>query len=467
MHRFVPGVSLACALFLFCLTAVAAEPESFDALADQYAQVTRPILTGYCTDCHSTADKEGELDLERFGSLADVRRAPRVWQKVAEMLDNGEMPPKDAEQPSPEERKRLRDWVERYLDAEAHASAGDPGPVVLRRLNNAQYTYTVRDLTQVALHPAREFPADGAAGEGFTNAGAALAMSPALLTKYLDAGKEIASHAVLLPDGFRFSAGTTRRDWSDEIIDEIKRFYARFADREGRIPLERYFSATFEEREALAAGKKTTDVVAAQRGLNGRYLGLLWSVLNDGASETLTLRGSLLIETLRERWKKATAGDVGALAAEVATWQKVLSRFQNVGHIKPWVAPVDPVAARQEIRFKLPEPADGKEVVLYLSAGSAGDGNSGDVVIWQAPRLVAPGRPDLLLRDVRDRTRELVALRQRLFAVTAACLAAAAEASASHEAIDRAQLAARHRVEQESLDAWLDYLGIGDSAALH
>ena len=50
---------------------------------------------------------------------------------------------------------------------------------------------------------------DGAAGEGFTNAGAALVMSPALLTKYLDAAKEVANHLVLLPDGVRFSEPET------------------------------------------------------------------------------------------------------------------------------------------------------------------------------------------------------------------------------------------------------------------
>ena len=128
------------------------------------------------------------------------------------MLDNGEMPPAESKQPSPEQRKQLRGWVERYLHAESLASAGDPGPVVLRRLNNAEYTYTIRDLTGVDLDPTREFPTDSAAGEGFTNAGNALSMSPALLTKYLDAGKEIARHAVLLPDGIRFSQFTAQRD---------------------------------------------------------------------------------------------------------------------------------------------------------------------------------------------------------------------------------------------------------------
>src|SRR5262249_37854510 len=149
---------------------------------------------------------------------------------------------------------------------------GDPGPVVLRRLSNAEYTYTVQDLTGLdSLQPAREFPLDGAAGEGFMNTGQALVMSPSLVTKYLDAGKEIARHAVLLPDGIRFSAKTTRRDWTEEILAEIRGFYAKFTDPHGgdkvnlqgivfetneggRLPVEKYLLATLEEREALRSG---------------------------------------------------------------------------------------------------------------------------------------------------------------------------------------------------------------------
>jgi hypothetical protein len=476
----------------------AAEIEPFETLSERYDNVARRILVGYCTECHSTANRDGELDLERFAALADVRRAPRVWQKVAEMLDNGEMPPKSAEQPSPDERKQLRSWVGRYLDAEAHASAGDPGPVVLRRLNNAQYTYTIRDLTQVGLQVAREFPADGAAGEGFTNAGAALAMSPSLVTKYFDAGKQIASHAVLLPDGMRFSTGTTRRDFSDEIIGQIKQFYAQFADGDGRIPLEKYLAAMLEARDALAKGTKTIEVLAAERGLNAQYLGALWIMFTGGRAAQASLGSrrpttigdggpalakaslshptddssataqepSQVLDALRSRWQAAKAGDAAALASEIAAWQKVLSRFQNVGHMKPWVVPVNPLTNRHEIRLKLPEPADGKEVTIYLSAGTAGDGHAGDVVLWQSPRLVAPGRSDLLLRDVRDVTRDLVARREKLFTSTAKCLLAAAAATGADN-VDRTKLAEQFGVETESLAAWLDYLGIGASAAMH
>ena len=151
-----------------------------------------------------------------------------------------------------------------------------PGALlVLRRLSNAEYTYTVRDLTGVdSLDPTREFPIDGAAGEGFTNTGDALVMSPSLVTKYLDAAKEIAQHAVLLPHGIRFSEHTTRRDWTDETLDRIRAFYRTFAAEGGRtnvdwqgmvdsnqgglLPLEEYVSATVEERELLTSGQNSS-----------------------------------------------------------------------------------------------------------------------------------------------------------------------------------------------------------------
>src|SRR5690606_1557939 len=93
----------------------------------------------------------------------------------------------------------------------------------------------IRDLTGVELNPADEFPGDGAAGEGFTNTGNSLTMSPALLSKYLDAGKEIAGHAVLLPSGFRFSPSRTRSDWTHESLEAIRQFYSEFTGAGGGV----------------------------------------------------------------------------------------------------------------------------------------------------------------------------------------------------------------------------------------
>ncbi|MEX2027032.1 MAG: DUF1592 domain-containing protein, partial [Pirellulaceae bacterium] len=89
------------------------------------------------------------------------------------------------------------------------------------------------------------------------------------------------------------------------------------------------------------------------------------------------------------------------------------------------------------------------------------DGRDHDFVLWQQPRLVAPGRPALLVRDVRRVTAELTAQRQKLFACAAKVLAAAAEAGRSPGKVNTGELAARHGLAPEQLLAWLEYLGIG------
>ena len=183
-----------------------------------YRQQVRPIVDRYCGKCHSGEEPEADVDLLQFATLEKARRGLRTWQKVAVALDERGDAPLDARQPKPEERRALRAWVGLYLDFEAREHAGDPGRVVMRRLSNVEYANTIRDLTGVDLQPAREFPADGAAGEGFSNTGDALVMSPALLTKYLDAAKEVPRPT---PSSCPTASKSplkapTCRDWTDE-----------------------------------------------------------------------------------------------------------------------------------------------------------------------------------------------------------------------------------------------------------
>ncbi len=426
-----PGVLLCLALAVSggALLASDEQAESFEALGLRYDGEVRPLIGQFCRNCHSTALRTGELDLERFTDITEVRRDAGAWVRVADMLERGEMPPEGSGQPLPQQREALLEWVKEYLRAESLANAGDPGPVVLRRLNNAEYTYTVQDLTGVELDPTREFPTDSAAGEGFTNAGNALVMSPGLLQKYLDAGKAIARHAVLLPDGFRFSLQKTRRDWTDEILAEIRQFYGRFTEvrklgvgsevgnvnvhgnsrigLSGVLPLQKYFAATLAERQALRSGRKTIPAVARQFGLNARYLGRLWNSLNGVAP-------SPLMDDLRARWRGAGLSDAAALTSAVAAWQRALWTFGPVGLIgrtggpKRWMEPVDPLVFQQFLCASIPpRPPDRRdgEVLVSLVVADAGDGNEDDLVVLERPRLVRVGRPDVLLREVRALSR--------------------------------------------------------------
>src|SRR5258708_4098761 len=159
------------------------------------------------------------------------------------------------------------------LAAEASARAGDPGRVVVRRLSNAELNNTIRDLTGVDLEPARDFPSDGAAGEGFTNAGDALVTSPTLLTKYLAAAKEVAAHAVLLPDGFRFSPSKTQRDWTDEATGALRDFLSAYT-KDGKWSPKPYLAALVKHRD-----EPSTDAIAAKEKLNAKYLAILRQAL--------------------------------------------------------------------------------------------------------------------------------------------------------------------------------------------
>lgn len=468
------------------LAFVAAPARPAEKPDDSFPTNVKPFIKTYCAECHHKDQAEADIDLTLFASLADVQKQPLVWEKVCEMLASRQMPPVDAKQPTDEERAKVHGWALRFLKEEAKRHAGDPGPVVLRRLSNAEYTYVIGDLTGApSLRPAKEFPVDGAAGEGFTNTGNALVMSPALLAKYFDAGKQVATHAVLLPDGMRFSAGATRRDWTEEVLADIRGLYARYSDAKGgtavnlqgivfdtngggRIPLDRYFAATLAERDAIHSGKKSPVGIAKELGLSPKYLNLLWKTLENSPVDVRGKRApSQLLDPLRDRWRTAKPGAERELAQEVTSWQQSLWRFTSVGHIgkvggpKAWMEPVNPLATREDIRLKIPDAKGNKEVVLYLAVSDAGDGHEHDDLLWERPRLVAPGRPDLLLKDVRAVTGELEIRRRQIFASAAKSLSAAAELTAATSSVDVKELAKEHDVEPDVLASWLDYLGVG------
>jgi hypothetical protein len=429
-----------------------------DGLKADFATVVQPLLRKYCLNCHSTKIKKGSLDLERFATVELVRRDLKPWEQMIELLEAGEMPPKKRPQPTTDERQQLIGWARKFLDAEAAARSGDPGHVPLRRLSNAEYDYTIRDLTGVDLRPTREFPADGAAGEGFTNAAEALSdISPTLFGKYLSAAKEIAQHAVLLPDGFRFSPTKTRRDWTDESIARLRALFAEHTP-DGRLPLQPYLVATVRYRYALMAGKTTVDEVARKEKLSSKYLGVLWTTLTDkGPSYPLDL--------IRAHWRTAAEKDIGALLAEIAEWQTVLWKFAPIGSYRygNMIRQVanDPAASdTQPIRVAV-SPASGQsEVVLRLVTRDLFSDGKERYVVWQRPRFEGPGRAPLLLRDYALFGPAYEIDYTAMFRDCTKYLAAAAELARDAK-LSVNDVAAKHGLDVALLKRWMDLVALG------
>ena len=182
------------ARFVYLLATLAVGPGAhatdLAAADDRFESMVQPFLKNNCLPCHGHDGPKGKLDLSVYTTARSVVKDYTAWGLVRDRLEAEEMPPAEARrQPTPEERRAVVDWIKATLDREALKNAGDPGLVLARRLSNAEFDYTIRDLTGVDIRPTREFPVDPANQAGFDNSGESLAMSPALLKKYLAAAR--------------------------------------------------------------------------------------------------------------------------------------------------------------------------------------------------------------------------------------------------------------------------------------
>ena len=278
-------------------TCAAAEPDA-DELDRRFTKTVGPFLKTYCLDCHGHSQPEAKLDLSTYLSADAVAKNHQVWAIVLERLEAREMPPSDSErQPDSLQRQTVIDWIKAAREFEAMRNAGDPGPVLARRLSNAEYNYSIRDLTGVDIRPTATFPVDPANEAGFDNSGESLAMSPALLKKYLGAARQVVEHLVLTPDDITFAPHpvVTDTDRDKYCVKRIVQFYQRqptdYAD---------YFHAAwrFRHREELGQAAASLHDVAVATGVSPKYLSTVWSFLTD-ATESVGP-----VEKLRSMWQQ-------------------------------------------------------------------------------------------------------------------------------------------------------------------
>src|SRR5262245_57550599 len=252
-----------------------AQPDSIEA---RFTAKVQPFLEAYCFTCHGSKKQAGALDLSRDATVTAIAKNTKQWELVLERLHAKEMPPEAAKkQPTTDERAEVVRWIRDLRAREAEKNEGDPGVVLARRLSNAEFDNTIRDLTGVDIRPTKEFPVDPSNQAGFDNSGESLKMSPALLKKSLAAARLVAEHVVLKPEGFVFAPhpAVTETDRDKYCVQRVIDFYGRH-----KVDLADYFLAAWKYRHRDRPDAPL-DRFATDAGLSPKYLAMVWAALTE------------------------------------------------------------------------------------------------------------------------------------------------------------------------------------------
>ncbi len=409
------GFSIAASLII-CSTAPGAETDW---------QPVKPLMGKYCYECHGGKKTKGGINLKELEENPQVSGNFELWEKVREAIHAGDMPPEDDPQPNSAEKEQITQWLGHSLDAAAHANAGDPGPVTIRRLTNAEYDNTIRGLTGIDFGFGKEFLPDGGGGEGFSNIGDVLFVSPQQLDKYLSAARKLTEQAAILPGrGIIFQEQRVGLRSDVQLRQQAEQslyiWYQKMAQplipkdgedmREGDYMLACW---KFKHREKTGAGSLAE--LAAEAKLSPQFLENWWALLNGEKPK------SRFLDLTRLPWKELPPPDdanpkevPAAVRASIDRIDAQRRSWTNLDKAKGWVNTQRRQQDADGLRLYEMTAAFPKNKPIRLVAGDTGDGDRGDMVIIEKITISREGKAEgyvgWLKRRMEISAKELTAL---------------------------------------------------------
>jgi len=338
-----------------------------------------------------------------------------LWMKVKESIAAGDMPPEDKPPLGDAEKDKALKWLHHSLEAAARANAGDPGNVTMRRLTNAEYDRTIRDLTGVDLKFAQDFSADGGGGEGFSNIGDVLFVSPQQLDKYFAAARKIADHATIMPgSGIQF--GPTRvglrgpvqlRAQAEQgLYVWYQKMAEPFLPKDGEDMREaEYMLACWKWKHRDVTGAQSLEQLANDAKLVLPFLENWVALVNS------TEPKSRYLDLTRVAWRELPGPDAAkpqevpaAVTAKLADIQAERRSWLGPANNPGWGVQRQQQDADGIRRYGFKTDVQGKPVV-HLALGDAGDGNKGDWVTFDGLTLDYGKKKQAYLDWLRERLR--------------------------------------------------------------
>jgi len=204
------------------------------ATADPLLKDVPSFLRNHCGKCHTGDTVEGDFRIDSLLNPANRNTgAPdaRTYEAVYRQLSKGKMPPKDAAQPSPEERRSvlaaLTPFLDKVIDDRGTRFAGP----FARRLNREELQNDLFDTlgidrTFYNLPPFADLLPEEGRTDGFDTVGAGLGQSALLLEQYQ---QFVDRHLALITDDY--SPQRWRVKFGRRYADREHSFYEGLGER--------------------------------------------------------------------------------------------------------------------------------------------------------------------------------------------------------------------------------------------
>ncbi len=383
--------------------------------ADGAWQDVRPLLEQHCYDCHGGKKTKGGVDLKKLDGDPKIGSEFELWTKVKEQIASGDMPPEDKPELAAAEKERALKWLGASLETAMRANAGDPGTVTMRRLTNAEYDRTIRDLTGTDLALAQEFSPDGGGGEGFSNIGDVLFVSPQGLEKYFAAARKLADHATIMPgSGVQFSAQRIGLRGPVQVKAQAEQglyvWYQKMAEpflpKDGDDMREAdYMLACWRWKHRAITGAASLEQLAKDAKLMRPFLENWWEILSRDEPK------SRYLELTRAPWRELPPPDAAKPQELPAGLPEKLAAIQ--AQRRSWLGPKDHpgegVQRHQQDsdgirRYDFRVDVAGQPQV-HIVLGDVADGNTGDWVTFDGLTLEEGTKKQAYLDWLRNRLR--------------------------------------------------------------
>ncbi|EMI56403.1 secreted protein containing DUF1592 [Rhodopirellula sallentina SM41] len=245
------------------------------------------MIENHCFDCHDSATKEANIDLESLSQnvAADVATA-ELWQKVLGALNSGEMPPEDSGPIPANQKLEFLDALSQRMVTARRKLSDTGGDIAMRRLNRREYANTIEDL--LGVRPDTSTLPNDQATAGFDTDGASLFLSSNQIEQYLTLARQ-ALHLCLQANGLR-PAKTIRIEPEETYTPHYTASAERMRD------IGKRARAFLAQTEKTASEFGLLDAYQAKKQSHQEWLPLMEDYLARPETQT----GITLIMTIKE-----------------------------------------------------------------------------------------------------------------------------------------------------------------------